>query len=139
MLLSEMNMSWIASRVALLRGLMLLEAVLGVALAIVLSSVAAGVRDLDSADIGADVGVRFAAAAGFVFAILAAIAARGTRRRRPWAWTLSAFLQLALAIGTAVAVLIADWHPAYLVGFLLAAVVMLVLSMASVRRALGQE
>lgn len=118
---------------------MLLEVVLGVAVAIVLSSVAAGVRDLDPADIGADVGVRFAAAASFLLGIFAAIAARGARRRRPWSWTLAALLQLALAMGTGAVVLLADWHPAYLAAFLLAAVVMAVLSSASVRRALGQE
>ena len=38
-----------------------------------------------------------------------------------------------------IAILVATWHPIYLVGFALAAVVMLVLSTASVRRALGQE
>ena len=48
-------------------------------------------------------------------------------------------LQLVLAIGTGVAILVAAWHPVELVGFGLAIVVMLVLSTASVRRALGQE
>jgi hypothetical protein len=43
-----------------------------------------------------------------------------------------------LAIGTGIAIMIATWHPAYLVGFALAALVMIVLSTASVRRALGQ-
>jgi hypothetical protein len=45
---------------------------------------------------------------------------------------------LVLAIGTGIAVMIAEWHPIYLAGFAMATAVMLVLSAASVRRALGQ-
>ncbi len=127
------------SKAGTLRGLLLIEAMLGVGLTIILSSVAAGVRNLSPDDIGADVGVRFVAAGAFVLAALAAIAARGVRRRRSWSWTLSALIQLALAIGTGAAVLAADWHPGYLAAFLLAGLVMMVLSTASVRRALGQE
>ena len=121
-----------------LRGLLLVEALLGLGLAIVLSSVAAGVRDLSPDDVGADVGVRFVAAGAFVLAVLAAIASRGARRRRPWSWTLSALIQLILAIGTGIAVLAAEWHPGYLAAFVLAGLVMVVLSTAAVRRALGQ-
>jgi hypothetical protein len=47
-------------------------------------------------------------------------------------------LPVIAAVGTGIAVLVAEWHPAYLVGFALAAVVMTVLSTATVRRALGQ-
>jgi hypothetical protein len=47
-------------------------------------------------------------------------------------------LQVIAAVATGVAVLVAEWHPLYLIGFGLAAVVMLVLSTTSVRRALGQ-
>jgi heme A synthase len=83
--------------------------------------------------------LRFAAGFAFVFAIVATFASRGARRRRPGSWTLAAILQLILAVGTGIAILVATWHPIYLVGFALAAVVMLVLSTASVRRALGQE
>jgi hypothetical protein len=134
-----MDISQELSKIGTLRALLLLEAVLGVLLTIILSSLAVGVRGLDPADIGADAGVRFAASTAFIFALLAAIAARGVRRRRPWSWTLAAFLQLILAIAGGVAVLAADWHPAYLATFVVAAVVMLVLSSAAVRRALGQE
>ena len=122
-----------------LRAMLLLEAALGAVLAIVLSSVAGGIRDLAPDDIGADAGVRFVAAGAFVLAVLAALAARGVRRRLSWSWTLAALIQLVLAIGTGIAVLVAEWHPAYLAGFLLAASVMLALSSASVRRSLGQE
>jgi peptidoglycan/LPS O-acetylase OafA/YrhL len=128
-----------ASKTGTLRGLLLVEAVLGLGLAILLSSVAAGVRDLSPDDIGADAGVRFVAAGAFVVAVLAAFASRGVRRRRPWSWTLSALMQLILALGTGIAVLAAEWHPGYLAVFLLAGLVMVVLSTASVRRALGQE
>ena len=83
--------------------------------------------------------LRFAAGFAFLFGIFAAFASRGARRRRPSSWTLAAILQLTLAVGTGIAILVATWHPIYLVGFALAAVVMLVLSTASVRRALGQE
>jgi hypothetical protein len=118
--------------IGVLRVLLLTEAVLGLALAIVLSGVAG--------DLGADAetNVRFAAGAAFLFAIFAAIASRGARRRRGWSWTMAAILQVLLAVGTGIAVMVAEWHPAYLAGFGLAVAVMLVLSAASVRRALGQ-
>ena len=127
------------SKTGTLRAMLLLEAALGVGLAVVLSSVAGGVRDLSPDDIGADAGIRFVAAGAFVLAALAAFAARGVRRRLGWSWTLAALIQLLLALGTGIAVLVADWHPAYLVLFLLATLVMITLSSASVRRSLGQE
>jgi hypothetical protein len=125
---------------AVLRGLLLGEGLLALGLTIFLSLLAAGQRDFLGGDLGraAEVTLRFAAAGSFVFAVFAAIAARGARRRRAWAWTMAAILQVVLAIGTGVAVMTADWHPVYLVGFGLAVVVMLVLSSGSVRRALGQ-
>lgn len=125
---------------SVLRGLLLSQAVLGLGLAIFLSLLAAGLRDFLGGDAGraAEINVRFAAGGAFLFAIFAAIAARGARRRRAWAWTLTAVLQLILAIGTGIAVMSADWHPVYLAGFGLAAVAMLVVSTASVRSALGQ-
>lgn len=127
--------------IGLLRALLLGEAILGLLAAIVLSMVASAMRDSLGGDAGraAEQTLRFAAGFSFLWAILAAFASRGARRRRAWSWTLAALLQLALAIGTGIAILIATWHPAYLVGFVLAAVVMLVLSASSVRRALGQD
>jgi len=125
-----------AARVPLLgvlRALLIGEVALGVGVAIVLS-VLAGESSQATEET-----LRFAAGGAFLVAIAAAIAARGARRRRAWAWTLSAVLQLLVAIGTGIAVIVATWHPAYLAGFALAAAVMLVLSTASVRRALGQE
>ena len=115
-----------------LRVLLLAEAAAGFALAVLLSMLAG-----ESAS--AETTLRFAAAAAFLFAIFAAVASRGARRRRGWAWTMAAVLQVVLAIGTAIAVLTAAWHPLYLVGFAAAAVVMTVLSTGPVRRALGQE
>ena len=44
-----------------------------------------------------------------------------------------------LAIGTGVAIMAAEWQNVFLIGFGAAAIVMLVLSTTSVRRALGQE
>ena len=134
-----MNIPRELSKLGTLRALLLAEAVAGALLAVVLSSLAADVRGVDPADVGAETGVRFAASAAFVFAILAAVAARGVRRRRSWSWTLAAILQLALALGGGVAVLAADWHPAYLASFAVAGLLMLVLSTSAVRRALGQE
>jgi hypothetical protein len=124
----------------MLRGLMLSEAILALGLAIFLSLLAAGLRDFLGGDAGraAEANVRFAAGAAFLVAVFAAISARGARRRRRWAWTMAAIIQLAVAIGTGIAVLVAAWHPIYLLGFALPAVTMLVLSAASVRRALGQ-
>lgn len=123
-----------------LRGLLLSQAILTLGLAIFLSLLAAGLRDFLGGDAGraAETTVRFAAGASFLYAVFAAIAARGARRRRRWAWTMAAILQLLLAIGTGLAVIVAEWQPIYLFGFGLAAVTMLVLSAASVRRALGQ-
>jgi len=124
-----------------LRALLIGEAVLGLALAIFLSVVAAALADILGGDAGqaAEERLRFAAGGAIIVAIGALIASRGARRRRPWAWTLAALLQLVLAIGTGVAILVAGWHPVELVGFGLAVVVMLVLSTAAVRRGLGQE
>jgi peptidoglycan/LPS O-acetylase OafA/YrhL len=119
--------------VGVLRTFLLGEAALGLLVAIVLSMVA-GQTGGASEDT-----IRFVAGGAFLFAIGAAAASRGARRRRGWAWTLAALLQLVLAIGTGIAILVVPWHPAYLAGFALAAVVMIVLSTASVRRALGQE
>jgi hypothetical protein len=121
-----------APMLTVLRFLLLAEAVAGLVLAIALSMLAGG------GDPDAETSLRFAAGGAFLFAIFAAIAARGVRRRRGWAWTLSAILQVVLSIGTGVAVMSAAWHPAYLVGFALAAILMIVLSTSSVRRALGQ-
>jgi peptidoglycan/LPS O-acetylase OafA/YrhL len=118
--------------VGVLRALLLGEAAVGLALTILLSMVASGVGG------STEETIRFAAAGAFLFAIFAAIASRGARRRRSWAWTMAAILQVILAIGTGIAVFVAEWQPAYLIGFGLAVVVMLVLSVASVRRALGQ-
>ena len=125
------------SRVAgigVLRALLLGEAALGLVLAIGLSMLASGLDDRSTEQT-----VRFAAGFSFLFAIFAAAASRGARRRRPWSWTLAALLQLVLAVGTGIAILVATWYPGYLVGFALAAVVMVVLSAPAVRRALGQD
>lgn len=122
--------------VGLLRALLLTEAAAGLVLAIALSLIASAVGDRSG--IGDETNVRFAAGGAFLFALFAAIASRGARRRRGWSWTMAAILQVLLAIGTGVAIMVAEWHPAYLVGFGLATAVMLVLSAASVRRALGQ-
>ena len=119
---------------AVLRALFLGEAVGGLVLAIFLSMLAGA-----AGDGGTETSLRFAAGAAFLFAIFAAVASRGVRRRRAWAWTLGAMLQVVLAIGTGLAVFIGSWHPAYLIGFAFAAVVMIVLSIGSVRRALGQD
>lgn len=129
-----------APLIGLLRLLLLAEAAAGLALAIGVSMLAGGGEVL-GATVGAasETGLRFAAGAAFLFAIFAAVASRGVRRRRGWAWTLAAMLQVIVAVGTGIAVITADWHPGYLVGFALAAVVMMVLSMAPVRRALGQH
>lgn len=127
--------------VGALRVLLLTEAAAALALTIFLSMAASTARDVLGGDVGrsTEVTLQFAAGAAFLFAIFAAIASRGARRRRGWAWTMAAILQVVLAIGTGVAVMTAEWHPVYLVGFGLAALVMLVLSTTPVRRALGKE
>lgn len=126
--------------IGLLRALLIAEAVGTLVLAIFLSLLAGGEADLGGT-VAADTetSLRFAAGAAFLFAIFAAVASRGARRRRAWAWTMAAILQVLLAIGTGVAVMTAEWHPAYLIGFAMAAVVMIVLSTGPVRHALGQD
>jgi hypothetical protein len=123
-----------------LRWMLLAEAAATLALAVFLSLLAAAMRDFLGGDSGraAEETLRFAAGGSFLFAIFAAVAARGVRRARRWSWTMAAMLQAILAIGTGVAVMVAEWHPAFLAGFAVAAVVMLVLSTPSVRRGLGQ-
>jgi hypothetical protein len=118
--------------IGVLRVMLLTEAALALTLAIVLSMIAGGLGG------DAETNVRFAAGGAFLFAVFAAIASRGARRRRGWSWTMAAILQVLLAIGTGIAVMVAEWNPVYLIGFALAVAVMLVLSVASVRRALGQ-
>lgn len=127
--------------IGLLRALLLSEAVAGLVLAILLSLLAAAERDFLGGDAGraAEQTLRFAAGGAFMFAVFAAIASRGARRRRGWAWTLAAILQVVLAIGTGIAIMAVEWQSFFLIGFAAAAVVMLVLSATSVRRALGQE
>jgi hypothetical protein len=127
--------------VGVLRGLLLAEAAGALALAIFLSLLAGGQTEFVGGDVGrsAEEGLRFAAGGAFVFGILAAASSRGARRRRPWSWTLAAMLQVIAAVATGVALLVTEWHPLFLVGFAIAALVMIVLSSASVRRALGQE
>jgi hypothetical protein len=126
---------------AFVRFLLLVEALATFVLAIFLSLLATGQRELVGGTSGeaAETMIRFAAAGAFLFAVAAGIAARGVRRRRAWAWTTAAVLQLLLAVGTGVAVLTAEWHPAYLAGFALPGAAMLVLCLAGVRRALGQD
>lgn len=126
--------------IGLLRGLLLTEAGLALALAIFLSMLASALGNSIGGEPGqvAEQNVRFAAGAAIVFAILAALASRGARRRRGWSWTLAALLQLILAIGTGIAIMTAPWHPTYLIGFAIAGIVMLMLSMTSVRQGLGQ-
>lgn len=127
--------------VGVLRALLLSEAVAGLGLAIVLSLLAAAERDFLGGGAGraAEQTLRFAAGGAFLFAIFAASASRGARRRRAWAWTLAAILQVVLAIGTGIAIMAVEWQTLFLIGFGAAAIVMLVLSTTSVRRALGQE
>ena len=124
--------------------LLLVEALLGVVVAVLLSLVAGGQRSALEGEVGlaAEEGTRWAAGGAFVFAIGALVAAIATRRRRPWSWNLSAILQLILAIAAAIAMFragAAGMTAAYLVAFALAAGTMLLLSTPQVRRALGQD
>ena len=115
-----------------LRGLLLIEAGAALAATIVLSNLAG---DAGAAN---ETTLRFAASGAFIGAILAAVASRGVRRRRGWGWTLAAILQVVIAVGTGLAILNSEWHPAFLAGFALPTLVMLVLSTSAVREALGQ-
>ena len=123
---------------------LLIEALLGVAVAILLSLMAGGYRSSleGEAGLAAEEGTRWAAGGAFVFAIAALVAAIAVRRRRTWSWNLGALLQLILAISAGIAMFsagAAGVSAAYLVAFGLAAGTMLLLSTPPVRRALGQE
>ena len=126
--------------IGVLRFLLLLEAVGGVVVAILLSIVASDLEASGAqADLDQAISIRFAAAGAFLFAIFAAVASRGARRRRGWAWTLAAILQVLLAIGVGIAIVVTEWQPYFLGGFGAAIAVMLVLSTSAVRRDLGQD
>lgn len=130
--------------VTVLWTVLLVEALLGLVVAIVLSLVAGGYSASLEGDgeLAAEEGARWAAGGAFVFAIAALVAAIAARRRRPWAWNLAALLQLILALAAAIAMFTAGPEgvsAAYLVAFGLAGVTMLILSMPQVRRRLGQE
>jgi hypothetical protein len=122
--------------VGVLRVLLLAEALGLLVVTIFLSMGASVIGGIQGAE--AEIPIRFAAGGAFALAILAAVASRGARRRRGWAWTLAAILQVAIAVAAGVAVLVVEWHPIYLVAFAASVLVMLVLSASSVRRALGQ-
>ena len=92
--------------VGLLRVLLLTEAAAGLGLAVFLSLVADAVGDRSG--VADETNLRFAAGGAFLFALFAAIASRGARRRRGWAWTMAAILQVLLAIGTGVAIMVAE-------------------------------
>jgi peptidoglycan/LPS O-acetylase OafA/YrhL len=126
--------------IGVLRFFLLAEAAGALALAIFLSLLAGAQAEFVGGDAArsTEEALRFAAGGAVLFGILAAVASRGARRRRPSAWTLAAMLQVVVAVATGVAVLVTEWHPLFLVGFAIAAIVMFVLSAASVRRALGQ-
>ena len=126
--------------IGVLRVLLLVEAAGGLVVTIFLSMLASEFEATGAdTDLDRAISIRFAAAAVFLFAVFAAIASRGARRRRGWAWTMAAILQVLLAIGAGIAIIVVDWQPYFLGGFGAAVAVMLVLSTASVRRALGQE
>jgi hypothetical protein len=129
-----------APMIGVLRVLLLLEAAGGLAVTILLSMAASDLEATGAeADVARAVTIRFAAAAAFLFAIFAAAASRGARRHRGWAWTMAAILQVILAIGVGIAIVATEWQPYFLGGFGVAVAIMLVLSSASVRRALGQH
>jgi len=127
--------------IGVLRAMLLVEAALALVLTIFLSMAAGTAAEAIGGEAGrsSEVSLQFAAGGAFLFAIFAAVASRGARRRRGWAWTMAAILQVLLAIGTGIAVMAADWHPVYLLGFGLAAAVMLVLSTSAVRSSLGKH
>jgi hypothetical protein len=122
--------------VGALRVLLIGEAIGGLVVAIFLSMEASVLVAQQGPE--ADVPLRFAAGGAFLLGIFALVASRGARRRRSWAWTMAAILQVIIAVATGIAVLAVEWHPAYLVAFGAVVAVMLVLSTTSVRRALGQ-
>lgn len=125
--------------IGVLRALLWAEALIALGLTVLLSQVAFELAASGADGRDAAVGLRFAAGGAILFSIAAAVTARGARRRRSWAWTASAILQVLAAVGVGVAVLAGSWHPAYLAAFGMASAVMLVISSAMVRRLLGQE
>lgn len=112
-----------------------IEAVLALVVTVLLSMLAAA-EDVFGAD-GVN-NLRFAAGATVAISITAYVAARKAWRGRGSAWTASAVVQLAIAMGISLAGVVGGWHPAMIVGLGLAAATILVQSTPLVRRALGQ-
>ena len=118
-----------AASPAVLRVSLLVEAASGLAAGIVLSM---------QAPQGSEIALQFAAGGAVLAAIGAAIAARGVRRQRGWAWTFAAVIQVLVVTGIAVAAAVGGWHSVLLGALAVAAVVTLLLSTPTAREALGQ-
>ncbi len=126
--------------IAVLRVVLLGEALAALAATIALSMLASALANFLGGDSGraAEETVRFTAAIAFVVAIAAAVTARGVRLARSWSWTAAALLQVVIAGATALAAITVPWHALELAGLALPAAGLLALSTPGVRRGLGQ-
>lgn len=86
---------------------------------------------------GTTVALQFAAGGLLLFAIAAYVGARKAYRRRRWVHTFTAILQLLVVVSIFVATVAGGWQPAFLVGLVLAAALLAVLSMPSLSEALA--
>jgi membrane-associated PAP2 superfamily phosphatase len=86
---------------------------------------------------GTMVALQFAAGGLLLFAIAAYVGARKAHRRRRWVHTFTAVLQLLVVVSIFVATIAGGWQPAFLIGLVLAAALLAVLSMPSLTEALA--
>ena len=89
------------------------------------------------ADGGTMVALQFAAGGLLLFAIAAYVAARKAYRRRRWVHTFTAVLQLLVVVAIFAATIAGGWQPAFLIGLVLAAALLAVLTMPSLTEALA--
>jgi hypothetical protein len=117
--------------VLLLTGLLAVESAVALGACVFLSMLA------PRADSGTMIALQFAAGGLLLFAIAAYVAARKAYRRRRWVHTFTAVLQLLVVVAIFAATIAGGWQPAFLIGLVLAAALLAVLTMPSLTEALG--
>jgi hypothetical protein len=117
--------------VVLLTLLLAVESAVALGACVFLSMLAPTARD------GTTVALQFAAGGLLLFAIAAYVAARKAYRRRRWVHTFTAILQLLVVVSIFVATIAGGWQSAFLIGLVLAAALLAVLSMPSLSDALA--
>ena len=117
--------------VLLLTALLAVESAAALAACVFLSMLA------PRADSSTMVALQFAAGGLLLFSIATYVAARKAYRRRHWVHTFTAVLQLLVVVAIFAATIAGGWQPAFLIGLVLAAALLAVLTMPSLTEALA--